>query len=90
MNREDYKAYLEREIKKQSNDANYKYKKNDNNTFSILKSYGNQQQAIEWAKQLKQTYSDKYYATHNPCTLIYELIEELINPQEVLKRLEQD
>lgn len=89
MKREDYKAYLEREIKKRSQNAKYVYLKNDIDTFSILKNYGNQKQAIEWAKQLKQNYTDECYATHNPCTLVHELIEELLNPMEVLKRIER-
>lgn len=88
MKREDYKAYLEREIQKKSGNATYKYLKNDPNTFSILSIYGNQEQAIEWAKQLVQRYTDQRYATHNPCTRVHELIEELLNPQDVLRRLE--
>jgi hypothetical protein len=88
MNREDYKAYLEREIQKQSGNADYKYLKNAPNTYSILKTHGNLKQAIEWAKLLKQNHNDQRYATHNPCTLVHELIEELFNPQEVLKKLE--
>ncbi len=89
MNRADYKAFLEREIKRKSRKTTYKYLKNDANTFSLLKTHGNQKQAIEWAKQLKLNYIDKRYATHNPCTLVHELIEELLNPHEVLKRIEE-
>lgn len=88
MSREDYKAFLEREIKRKSGNDNYKYIKNDTNTFSILKTHGNQTQAIEWAKRLKQIYSDERHSTHNPCTCVHELIEELLNPQEVLRRIE--
>ena len=88
MKRDDYKAYLEREIKKKSKSTDYKYMKNDPNTFSILKIHGNQQQAIDWAKQLKQNYTDECFSTHNPCTRVHELIEELMNPQAVLKRIE--
>ncbi|HNX56987.1 MAG TPA: RloB family protein [Prolixibacteraceae bacterium] len=88
MNREDYKSYLEREIQKKSGDANYRYLKNDANTYSILITYGNQEQAVEWAKQLVAKYPSQRYATHNPCTRVHELIEELKNPQEVLNRIE--
>jgi len=84
MKREGYKAYLEREIKKKTGNANYTYLKKDPNTFSILKMYGNQKQAIAWAKQLKENYTDECYATHNPCTRVHELIEELLNPGELL------
>ncbi len=90
MKREDFKAYLEREIKRKSKNAHYKYLKNDPNTCSILEIHGNQKQAIEWAKQLNQKYSDQRYSTHNPCTLVHELIEELLNPQEVLKKIENN
>ena len=88
LSREDYKGYLEREIKIRSKNTEYKYLKNDPNTFSILQTFGNQKQAIQWAKQLKQTYVDLRFSTHNPCTLVHELIEELLHPEEILKRLE--
>ncbi len=90
MKRDEYKAFLEREIKKKSGNNDYEYLKNDPNTFSLLKIHGNQIQAIEWAKKLKQIYTDKKHVTHNPCTCVHELIEELLNPQEVLKKLEEN
>jgi len=90
INREGYKSYLEREIINKSGNVNYKYIKNDPNTFLILEAYGDQKQAIEWAKKLKQNYTDQRYSTHNPCTLVLELIEELFNPQDVLKKLKSD
>jgi hypothetical protein len=54
----------------------------------MLKIHGNQKQAIKWAKQLKQNYTDECYATHNPSTSVHELIEELFNPKEVLRKIE--
>ncbi|NOU18189.1 MAG: RloB domain-containing protein [Bacteroidales bacterium] len=90
LKRADYKAYLEREIRKKSGFVKYKYLKNDFCTFSFLENYGNQEQAIEWAKQLKQKYTDQRYSTHNPCTRVHELIEELLNPQDVLNGLESE
>ncbi len=89
MKRDEYKAYLEREVIKKSGDINYKYLKSTPNTFSILNTHGNQIQAIEWAKQLKQKYVDQRHAVHNPCTCVHELIEELLNPQEVLRKIEE-
>lgn len=79
MPRQDYQSFLEREIKRVSQ-KEYSYKKNDINTFSILKEYGDQKQAIDWAKNLKVSYNDSRHAEHNPCTLVYLLIEELFNP----------
>lgn len=87
MSRDEYKAYLEREIKKKSGDSTYRYTKNDPATFSILETHGNREQATEWAKQLLERCDNDRYATHNPCTRVHELILELSNPQEVLDML---
>ena len=84
MSRADYKSYLEREMQAKSGDNEYRYKKNDPKTYSLLMTHGNQKQAIKWAKKLIETHTDKKHATHNPCTRIHELIEELFNPQSVL------
>jgi hypothetical protein len=83
MPRQDYQSYLEREIKRVSQ-KEYTYKKNYINTYSILKQYGDQQQAIVWAKELKALFNDRKHADHNPCTLVYLLIEELFNPGKVI------
>lgn len=83
MPREDYQGYLEREIKKASK-KEYQYKKNDLNTYAILKEYGNQQQAINWSQKLRALHNDEKHANHNPCTLVDLLVEELFNPGKVL------
>lgn len=89
LNRHDYISYLEREVRKKSGNSAYSYLKNDPGTFSVLQSFGNQSQAILWARQLKQTYTDQRYSTHNPCTFVHELVEELLNPEEVMKQIEE-
>ena len=83
MSREDYKAYLEREIIRESGDKLYKYKKNDKGTYLLLEKYGSKNQAIIWAEELKSLNTDQKYHTHNPCTLVYKLIEELLSHQIV-------
>jgi hypothetical protein len=88
LNREDYKSYLEREIRAKSGNENYEYKKNDHSTYLILKRYGNQAQAISWANQLKEKFLDEKFATHNPSTRVHQLIGELSNPQQILKNLQ--
>ena len=60
------------------------------NTYSLLKKHGNQKQAIKWAKQLQQSFLNKKYATHNPCTRVNELIEELLNPKEILEKVKKE
>ena len=86
MPRADYKSFLEKEIKKTSKNE-YSYKKNDKSTYSILKRYGDQVQAINWAKALRSLYDDKKHANHNPCTLVHLLIEELFNPEKPIEKL---
>ena len=83
MNRDNYKAYLEREIKRKTGNKLYKYKKNAKDTYLLLEKYGDKNQAIIWAKELKNLYSDQKFHTHNPCTLVYKLIEELLSHQIV-------
>lgn len=86
MSRKDYQSYLEREIKRVTGKV-YKYKKNDINMFSILIEHGSQEQAINRAKKLKAHFNDGKHANHNPCTLVYLLIEELFNPQKIIEVL---
>jgi hypothetical protein len=88
MSRDQYKDFLEREIRIKAGNSTYRYMKNAEDTFEILKLYGDQLQASKWAKKLHETYVDDKYAIHNPCTRVYELIEELFNPQAVLKEIE--
>lgn len=87
MKREDYKKSIEVQIQNISGDGSYIYLKNSIGTFSLLNKYGNQSQAIKWAKRLLSSHSDGRYATHNPCTLVHILIEELLDPKKVLASL---
>ncbi len=74
MVRDDYKAKLSSpEL------LNESYRKNDSDMYEKLRTKGNQEQAIKWAKKLHEHFqeSDTPPANSNPCTTIYELIEEL-------------
>ncbi len=90
MSRDDYKGYLEREIIKKSGIEDYKYKKNDPDTFFLLRDYGNQQKAINRAKKLMGEHTHGKYAKHNPSTRVHELIQELLDPKEVLKMINDE
>ena len=88
MKRQKYHEFLEREIRKASGNNDYEYKKNAIDTYDILKIFGNEGQAIVWAKTLAGTFSDARYATHNPCTFVFKLIEELKFPQSLKALIE--
>ena len=62
----------------------YKYAKNAPNNYAIINQYGNQENAIRWAKEQCQTYVDDKYADHNPCTTVYRLVLQLLNRDEDL------
>lgn len=63
----------------------YKYMKNEVRNYDIMTKYGNIEQAIKWAKQQHNSFEEnKHYADHNPCTLVYKLVEQLLNRDEKL------
>ncbi|MFY1613196.1 RloB family protein [Macellibacteroides fermentans] len=88
LSRNDYQRLLETEINKKANKGKtpFKYNKNSKEMFQLLKKYGNQEQAIQRAIKLEQQFENQQYATHNPCTLVYKLVEELNNPQIVFEK----
>lgn len=58
--------------------GSYKYEKNSEEMYSLLKEYGSIHDAIRNAQRLTEIYQgSQNYAEHNPCTMVYKLIEEL-------------
>jgi len=45
--------------------------------YILLKKVGDESAAIDRAKNLHQEYDDENFASHNPCTLVYQLVEKL-------------
>lgn len=92
MSRVDYRASLEYEINKSiaiksrsKNPKVFVYKKNSEEMYAVLEKYGNQKQAIIWAKMLVDSQNCNNYSIHNPCTKIHLLVEELNGNSEELK-----
>ena len=84
MSREDYRKCIETEmnksiLKKTGKISSFEYKKNSKEMYQLLKEYGNEEQAIKWAKALEGQFTTTNYSSHNPCTMVYELIEKLNN-----------
>jgi len=82
MAREDYKKGIETEmnkniLKKTGKVSSFIYKKNSKEMYNLLKEFGNEEQAIKWAKKLEVQFTDTNYSSHNPCTRVYKLIEQL-------------
>jgi hypothetical protein len=76
MTREDYKPRIEHWLTERIGQP-FKYAKNRADMYDILQRYGNEEQAIEWARSLDHGYVDFKYSTHNPNTKLYLLISQL-------------
>ena len=85
MPRQDYQKRLEKVINSLDGGGKYKYQKNSKSTFATINTMGSQDKAIHWAKKLLKEFNDEKYASHNPCTKVFELVEELLMPQSLLK-----
>lgn len=76
MTREDYKPRIEYWLTQRIGQP-FIYVKNRMDMYDILQKFGNEGQAIEWAKSLDGRYTDFRFHTHNPSTKLYMLISQL-------------
>jgi hypothetical protein len=85
MHRDEYKKAIENAINNQIKEKSFKYEKNSPNMLSILEKYGNQDQAIKWAKNLNKNFAGQKFSDFNPSTQVYKLVEELTGQSKNLK-----
>ena len=79
--RKDYQKELSRAVNKSgkyNKKSKYQYDKTDTENFSIMTSYGSQENAILRAETQSKKFSDNNYANHNPCTMVFKLVKQLI------------
>lgn len=63
---------------KRTKNTNFVYTKNNPEMRSILKECGcDEKLAIRWAKKQSETFDNKSFHLHNPCTKVYELVSLL-------------
>ena len=92
MSRTEYKDAISDAVNKsakyktKNKKKKYTYKKNDPDNYKIMTTYGNQEQAIKWAEAGSKKYDDKRYAKHNPCTMVYKLVLQLIGKDKNLNK----
>lgn len=86
MGREEYKKVIEKAINDKivAKNSVFKYKKNSPNMFAVLEKFGNQEQAIKWAKKLNNNFSGRKFSQFNPSTQVFKLVEELIGKSKKL------
>ncbi len=78
--RNDYQSIINRHINAALNSNEkkiYSYKKNDKDTRHVLTTHGDEGRAIRFAQKQHLSYTDQRYATHNPCTTVYQLVKLL-------------
>ncbi|NDV95740.1 RloB domain-containing protein [Dysgonomonas sp. 521] len=76
--RKYYKEKIESAIsEKLAKRGKFSYSKTAKNMYEIMITHGNQANAIKHAEKLAKKYKNNNYSSHNPCTMVYKLVEEL-------------
>lgn len=76
LTRDDYTKKLEKELQKLTGNIKYKYYKNSNEIYSLIKD--KEKTAIKNAKKLVELHKNKTsYVKKNPSTTVYLLLESL-------------
>lgn len=78
ISRKDYQDLIEQNLQPILG-PDYRYQKNSVEMYALLKEHGSVDDAIRNAKHLVETYGARQdYAEHNPCTMVWMLVEELL------------
>ena len=84
LSRTSYKKKLEVHIQKASGNKSFRYSKNADDMYELLKKYGDEAKATRYAFKLEEQFSaDRNYAQHNPCTRVHHLMAELNKLKEL-------
>lgn len=85
MSRVEYKKAISDAVNKSpkyKSKKTYEYQKKDPKNYQIMTTYGSMEDAIKYAEAQSLKHTDKRYATHNPCTMVYKLVRLLIGKDE--------
>ena len=89
MNRTEYKQAISEAVNRSPQYKKrkvYEYAKNDKDNYRIMTTYGSMENAIRFAEAKSRDYTDQRYATHNPCTMVFKLVRQLIGKDEDLNK----
>lgn len=96
MSRDEYKHAIEVAVNNimKKGKRSFHYLKNDPNMFTLLNKIGRQDLAIRWAKELNNKINGEKFASYNPCTQVYKIVEELTGKSkklnsEILKKYDK-
>lgn len=86
ISRRDYIQKLQKVIRKKMDNKSYKYEKKDPNIYNLLQKYGSEKLAKRYALRLRKLHKGNDYANQKPRTEVDLLVEELENPDRILKK----
>ena len=84
ISRADYITMIENALKNKSGNNNFTYTKGNQDIYSLLQKYGDENMAKKHAEKLRKSFNNTNYATHNPCTMVDKLVDELQHPERFL------
>ncbi len=86
MNRDKYKGVITKRVRSKGK-KDFVYQKNALCMRKILSDCGcDERMAIKRAERQEQTFTDRRYHTHNPCTTVYKLVRLLIGEDTEFNR----
>lgn len=78
LHRDAYSSKIEAQLKPKLGNG-FRYQKNSKSMYDLLKEHGSMENAIKHAKRLAEQFEGRTdFANHNPCTMVYKLIEEIM------------
>ena len=87
MNRKEYKDVITNHVRVtgyHNSNKEYTYQKNDSNMRAILSACKcDEEKAISRAEHQSETFDDKRFSIHNPCTMVYKLVKQLIGKDKI-------
>lgn len=85
IKRSAYITMIENALKNKSGNNNFTYTKGNRGIYSLLQKYGDENMAKRHAEKLRKSFNNTNYATHNPCTMVDKLVDELQHPERFLR-----
>lgn len=97
MSRTEYKHAISDAVNKSpmyKSRTKYEYAKNAENNYQIMTTYGSMDNAIKFAEVKSMEYTDQRYSSHNPCTMVFKLVRQLIGKddelnEELIKKIDK-
>ena len=84
ISRADYITMIDNALKTKSGTNNFTYTKGNRDMYHLLQKYGDENMAKKHAEKLRKSFNNTNYATHNPCTMVDKLVDELQHPERFL------